>query len=233
MSYNINKHTKLAARGLAAAVLLVASGAIAQQPLAPRPAQRPAPVQRPAPLAPVQAQTKTRPKTRPKTKPSWKCRSGRPRLTTIGCCNADRQRPTRGGSLRHGPGHAGPGRQRFVFADCGGSPGKGSAGQARRASSGQCLVRHQCPDTESDEDPGIQAPFTNCTPNGCFAEFELKEELSKKLRTATGVGKVSFADAGTHRSRCQSPSTASARPSTLCSRSDSRVTNSKPSMGEA
>jgi len=50
----------------------------------------------------------------------------------------------------------------------------------------------------SDEDPGIQAPFKNCTPNGCFAEFELKDDMLKKLRAASTVGKLSFADAGAH-----------------------------------
>jgi invasion protein IalB len=48
----------------------------------------------------------------------------------------------------------------------------------------------------SDDDPGIIAPFTNCTPNGCFAEFALKDDMLKKLRSAASVGKVSFADAG-------------------------------------
>jgi invasion protein IalB len=48
----------------------------------------------------------------------------------------------------------------------------------------------------SDDDPGIIAPFTNCTPNGCFAEFALKDDMLKKLRSAARVGKVSFADAG-------------------------------------
>jgi invasion protein IalB len=49
-----------------------------------------------------------------------------------------------------------------------------------------------------DDDPGIIAPFTACTPNGCFAEFALKDDMLKKLRAATSVGKVSFADAGGH-----------------------------------
>ena len=48
------------------------------------------------------------------------------------------------------------------------------------------------------DDPGFVAPFANCTPNGCFAEFELKEDILKKLRDATTVGKLSFADAGDH-----------------------------------
>jgi invasion protein IalB len=50
----------------------------------------------------------------------------------------------------------------------------------------------------SDEDPGLTTPFARCLPSGCFAEFELKEEVLKKLRAAEGVGKMSFADAGGH-----------------------------------
>jgi invasion protein IalB len=50
----------------------------------------------------------------------------------------------------------------------------------------------------ADDDPGIIAPFTNCTPNGCFAEFALKDDMMKKLRAATSVGKFSFTDAGGH-----------------------------------
>lgn len=50
----------------------------------------------------------------------------------------------------------------------------------------------------SDTDPGLTAPFVRCVPAGCFAEFDLKENTLKKLRTASGVGKLSFADAGGH-----------------------------------
>ena len=50
----------------------------------------------------------------------------------------------------------------------------------------------------SDSDPGVIAPFANCNPNGCFAEFDLREDLLKKLREATSTGKLSFADAGGH-----------------------------------
>lgn len=50
----------------------------------------------------------------------------------------------------------------------------------------------------SDQDPGVVAPFANCNPNGCFAEFDLKDDILKKLRQATGAGKFSFADAGGH-----------------------------------
>jgi invasion protein IalB len=49
-----------------------------------------------------------------------------------------------------------------------------------------------------EQDPGVVAPFANCNPNGCFAEFDLKEDILKKLREATGAGKLSFADAGGH-----------------------------------
>lgn len=50
----------------------------------------------------------------------------------------------------------------------------------------------------ADSDPGIAAPFTNCTPNGCFAIFDLKDDALKKLHAAASVGKLSFADAGGH-----------------------------------
>jgi len=50
----------------------------------------------------------------------------------------------------------------------------------------------------ADADPGVIAPFADCTPNGCFSEFDLKEDIMKKLREADGVGKLSFVDAGGH-----------------------------------
>jgi invasion protein IalB len=50
----------------------------------------------------------------------------------------------------------------------------------------------------SDADPGIAAPFARCVPSGCFAEFDLREDMVKKFRAATGTGKLSFADSGGH-----------------------------------
>ena len=50
----------------------------------------------------------------------------------------------------------------------------------------------------ADPDPGFAVSFATCTPNGCFAEFDLKDDMLKKLREATSVGKLSFADAGGH-----------------------------------
>jgi invasion protein IalB len=47
----------------------------------------------------------------------------------------------------------------------------------------------------SDTDPGIAAPFARCIPNGCFAEFDLRDDMMRKFRAAAGVGKLSFADA--------------------------------------
>jgi len=50
-----------------------------------------------------------------------------------------------------------------------------------------------------DADPGIAAPFARCLPAGCFAEFDLKDDVLKKFRAATAVvGKLSFADGGGH-----------------------------------
>jgi invasion protein IalB len=50
----------------------------------------------------------------------------------------------------------------------------------------------------ADADPGMTAPFARCLPAGCFAEFDLKEEALRKFRTASTVGKLTFADAGGH-----------------------------------
>lgn len=47
----------------------------------------------------------------------------------------------------------------------------------------------------ADADPGIMAPFARCIPNGCFAEFDLRDDMVRKLRGASGVGKLSFAQA--------------------------------------
>jgi len=49
-----------------------------------------------------------------------------------------------------------------------------------------------------DDDPGLSAPFARCLPIGCFADFDMKEETLKKFRAASGAGKLSFADAGGH-----------------------------------
>lgn len=47
----------------------------------------------------------------------------------------------------------------------------------------------------ADTDPGVSAPFARCIPNGCFAEFDLKDDLLRKLRAASGTGKLSFPEA--------------------------------------
>jgi invasion protein IalB len=44
----------------------------------------------------------------------------------------------------------------------------------------------------SDGDPGLTVPFNTCVPAGCFAEFELKDDVVKKFRAATGNGKLTF-----------------------------------------
>jgi invasion protein IalB len=50
----------------------------------------------------------------------------------------------------------------------------------------------------ADADPGIIAPFARCLPSGCFAEFDLKEEMLRKFRGAAAGGKLTFADGGGH-----------------------------------
>jgi invasion protein IalB len=46
----------------------------------------------------------------------------------------------------------------------------------------------------SDGDQGLAAPFARCVPDGCFADFEIKDEALKKFRSASAPGKLSFAD---------------------------------------
>jgi invasion protein IalB len=46
-----------------------------------------------------------------------------------------------------------------------------------------------------DSDTGLSAPFVRCLAAGCFAEFDLKDDVLKKYRAASSVGKLSFADA--------------------------------------
>jgi invasion protein IalB len=50
----------------------------------------------------------------------------------------------------------------------------------------------------AENEAALQVPFANCTPNGCFAEFDLKDDAIRKLKAAAGAGKLSFADAGGH-----------------------------------
>jgi invasion protein IalB len=50
----------------------------------------------------------------------------------------------------------------------------------------------------ADNDPGITSSFSYCLPVGCFANFELKDDVAKKLGAAQGAGRVTFADAGGH-----------------------------------
>ena len=42
---------------------------------------------------------------------------------------------------------------------------------------------------------GITAAFKRCVPVGCFADFDLTEDLLKKLRALTAQGKYEFKDA--------------------------------------
>jgi invasion protein IalB len=50
-----------------------------------------------------------------------------------------------------------------------------------------------------DSDPGMAVPFARCLPTGCFADFEIKDNVLKAFRAVTtGPGKVSYADGGGH-----------------------------------
>ena len=47
-------------------------------------------------------------------------------------------------------------------------------------------------------DQGLTAQFAGCVPAGCFGEFALTEETIRKLRAASGAGKLAFLDASGH-----------------------------------
>ena len=50
----------------------------------------------------------------------------------------------------------------------------------------------------SDDDPGWAMPFATCTPNGCFALFDLKDDILKKFRAGSNAGSFSFANSTGH-----------------------------------
>jgi invasion protein IalB len=50
----------------------------------------------------------------------------------------------------------------------------------------------------ADADPGVAAPFARCAPTGCFVGFELKDDVLKKFRAASGNGKITYADVTGH-----------------------------------
>lgn len=47
----------------------------------------------------------------------------------------------------------------------------------------------------NNSDPGVSTTFDRCLPAGCFAEFELKDDLVQKLRAAKDAGKLVFKSA--------------------------------------
>jgi invasion protein IalB len=50
----------------------------------------------------------------------------------------------------------------------------------------------------AENDAGITSPFARCVPSGCFSEFDLRDDVLKRFRAASGAGKLSFPDAGGH-----------------------------------
>jgi invasion protein IalB len=50
----------------------------------------------------------------------------------------------------------------------------------------------------ADADPGVAAPFARCAPGGCLVDFELKDDVLKRFRTASGNGKITYADVTGH-----------------------------------
>jgi invasion protein IalB len=50
----------------------------------------------------------------------------------------------------------------------------------------------------ADADPGVAAPFARCAPTGCFVDFDLKGDVLKKFRAASGNGKITYTDVNGH-----------------------------------
>jgi invasion protein IalB len=50
----------------------------------------------------------------------------------------------------------------------------------------------------ADADPGVAVQFARCAPAGCFADFDIKDDMLKKLRAASGNGKITYADVVGH-----------------------------------
>jgi invasion protein IalB len=46
----------------------------------------------------------------------------------------------------------------------------------------------------ADNDPGIAVPFARCAPTGCFADFDIKDDVVRKFRAATANGKITYGD---------------------------------------
>ncbi len=49
--------------------------------------------------------------------------------------------------------------------------------------------------TTDDRDPGLLASYKRCIPGGCFADSELKDDVVRRMRSATENGKLHFKDA--------------------------------------
>jgi len=50
----------------------------------------------------------------------------------------------------------------------------------------------------ADNDPGLSISFARCALTGCFADFDLKDDMMRKFRAATGNGKITYADFAAH-----------------------------------
>jgi invasion protein IalB len=178
------KMTRLAGALAGAALMIAAGGAAAQQPAPPRPRPAaPRPVQEAPPPAAAPDET---PQSTTATYGDWvlQCvtRAGPPRETV---CDMAQVTQIQGKNI--------PFSRVAVAHPEKGQPVKLIV-QVPVNASFAADVRLQPADNEA----ALQAPFQNCTPNGCFAQFELKDEAMRKLRSATSAGKLSFADAGGH-----------------------------------
>jgi invasion protein IalB len=170
---------------LASIVLLTITGGAAAQQLGARPGQRPA-LPQSAPQTQAQQLQGAAPQSTTATYADWVVQC----LTRAG---APPEKSCEMAQLTHLQGKNNPFSRVAIGHPAKDQPIKLTI-QLPVNASFATAVRVQTGDT----DPGLTALFARCMPGGCFAEFDLKDETLRKLRAASGVGKLSFADAGGH-----------------------------------
>jgi len=165
-------------------IAMIAGSAVAQQPPARPPATRPAPspVQNPAP-SPVQNEA---PQRTTATYDDWvvECQT-QTGSSPEKVCDMAQVTQMQGRNI--------PFSRVAIARPAKASPVK-LVVQVPVYASFQTNVRIQT----SDSDAGLAVPFARCMPTGCFADFDLKDDVLKKFRAASNSGKLSFADASGH-----------------------------------
>ena len=174
------------------ALVLAAGVAGAQQPTGHSPSARPAPPARPAQPAPSPQQSQAAgpdesPQRTTATYDDWvvQCQAAQNGTPPEKVCDMAQMTQVQGKNI--------PFSRVAILRPVKGQPVKLIA-QLPVNASFSTSVRIQL----GESDSGLAAPFARCVPAGCFAEFDIKEDVMQKLRSASGAGKLSFADSTGH-----------------------------------